>query len=461
MSQPLPERREPLAAVVLAAGKGVRMRSATPKVLHPLVGLPVVSHVTRALRALNPELLIVVVGRDMEAVAQAVRPVTIAVQDPPLGTGHAVLAARESLAEATGTVLVVFGDTPLVTPETLSRLIGAREKGATVAVLGFRPADPAEYGRLKLAADGSLDEVVEFKDASASDRAIGLCNGGAMAIDAARLFGLLDTLRTANAQSEYYLTGIVAAAREAQLGVAVVETDAAEVLGINCRADLAAAEAELQKRLRADAMAGGATLLDPATVYFSYDTKLGKDVIIGPNVFFGPGVAVGDQVTIKGFCYIEESTIAAGAEVGPFARLRPGARLGPQVRIGNFVEVKNSTIDEGAKANHLSYIGDAHVGAHANIGAGTITCNYDGFDKYPTEIGAGAFIGSDTTLVAPVKIGEGAYVGAGSVVTDDVPEDALALGRARQILRGGWAKTFRERKKSAKAARSRKGKDGG
>lgn len=455
------QRREPLAAVILAAGKGVRMRSATPKVLHKLAGLPIIGHVMRAVEALYPDRLIVVLGREMDSVAEAVRPASIAIQDPALGTGHAVLAAREALSGAKGSVLVVFGDTPLIKPETLVRLVSARERGAVIAVLGFRPENPGEYGRLKLAADGTLEAIVEFRDANEEERALTLCNGGAMAVEAARLFDLLDTLRPDNAQKEYYLSAIVGAARATRLRVAVVEADASEVLGINCRADLALAEAEMQKRLRTAAMAGGATLLDPATVYFSYDTKLGQDVVVGPHVVFGPGMTVGDRVTIKGFCYMEQSSIAADAEVGPFARLRPGVRLGPKVRIGNFVEIKNSTLEEGSKANHLSYIGDAHVGAHVNIGAGTITCNYDGFGKYPTEIGAGAFIGSDATLVAPVKIGEGAYVGAGSVVTVDVPDDALALGRARQVTREGWAKSFRERKKSAQSARERGGKSRG
>lgn len=461
MSQAPMQRREPLAAVVLAAGKGVRMRSATPKVLHKLAGLPIIGHVMRAVEALQPDRFIVVIGRGMEAIAEAAQPATIAVQDPLLGTGHAVLAARGALAGVQGSVLVVFGDTPLIRSETLSRLISAREQGASVVVLGFRPRDPGEYGRLKLAADGTLEAVVEFRDANEEERAITLCNGGAIAIEAARLFELLDTLRADNAQREYYLSAIVGAARAKRLRVAVVEAEASEVLGVNSREDLALAEAEMQRRLRAAAMAGGATLLDPATVYFSHDTKLGQDVVVGPNVVFGPGMTVGDRVTIKGFCYMEQSSIAADAEIGPFARLRPGVRLGPKVRIGNFVEIKNSTIEEGAKANHLSYIGDARVGAHVNIGAGTITCNYDGFGKYPTEIGAGAFIGSDATLVAPVKIGHGAYIGAGSVVTDDVPDDALALGRARQVTREGWAKSFRERKKSAKAARGRAGKSEG
>jgi bifunctional UDP-N-acetylglucosamine pyrophosphorylase/glucosamine-1-phosphate N-acetyltransferase len=455
MSHAGPERHDRLAVVVLAAGKGVRMRSAMPKVMHRLAGLPIILHVMRSVGALEPERTIVVLGAGMEAVAEAVRPAHVVVQEPPLGTGHAVLTARDALRGADGTILVVFGDTPLIAPETLARMVAAREDGAAVVALGFRPADPGQYGRLVLAPDGSLDRIVEFKDTSAAERAIGLCNGGAMAVEAACLFGLLDGLCAENAQKEYYLTDIVAAARRAGLKIGVIEAGADEVLGINSRSDLAAAEAEMQRRLREAAMAEGATLIDPATVYFSHDTKLGRDVIVGPNVFFGPGVTVGDRVTIKGFCYMESASIAEGAEVGPFARLRPGARLGPKVHVGNFVEIKNATLDEGAKANHLSYIGDAHVGARANIGAGTITCNYDGFEKYPTEIGAGAFIGSDVTLVAPVKVGEGAYVGAGSVVTEDVPADALALGRGQQILREGWARSFRARKQAAKSARAK------
>jgi bifunctional UDP-N-acetylglucosamine pyrophosphorylase / glucosamine-1-phosphate N-acetyltransferase len=448
------EIREPVNAVVLAAGKGVRMRSALPKVLHALAGRPLIGHVLEALRPLAPARIAVVIGPGMDLVAKTIAPVRTIIQDPPLGTGHAVIAARPLIEGAAGTVLVVFGDTPLVTPSTLARLVAAREAGAAVAVLGFRPADPAQYGRLVEGPDGDLLRIVEFKDAAPVEKAIGLCNAGVMAVSAEALPGLLGKLDQRNAQGEYYLTDLVAHARAAGLRAVAIEADAEEVLGVNSRGELALAEAALQRRLRAAAMAGGATLLDPDTVYFAADTKLGRDVVVGQNVIFGPEVEIADNVTIHAFCHLTGARIAPGAVIGPFARLRPGTVVGEGAHVGNFVELKNAILGEGAKANHLSYLGDTEVGAKANIGAGTITCNYDGFDKLKTLIGDGVFIGSNSALVAPVRIGAGAYVGSGSVITDDVPADALALGRARQATKPGWAKTFRAGKAAHKKGES-------
>jgi bifunctional UDP-N-acetylglucosamine pyrophosphorylase/glucosamine-1-phosphate N-acetyltransferase len=438
----------PIAAVVLAAGKGTRMKTALPKVLHPLAGRPMIGHVLGHLKPLGCERIVVVVSPGMEKLAAAVAPNPAAIQAEPLGTAHAVLAARSSLAGFSGDVLVVFGDCPFISAETIGRLV-ARRRAAddpAVVVLGMRPADPAEYGRLIVGMDGALEAIVEFRDATAAQRAITLCNSGVMAIDGRRLFGLLDRVGNANAKGEYYLTDIVGIARADGAVCAVIEAPAAELIGINSRAELAAAEAILQERLRAQAMEDGATLIDPQTVFFSADTKLGRDVVVGPNVVFGPGVEVGDAVEIKAFCHIEGARVAAHAVIGPFARLRPGTVVGERARIGNFVEAKNATLGAGAKANHLTYLGDAVVGAGANIGAGTITANYDGFNKHRTEIGADASVGSNTVLVAPVKVGRGAIVGAGSVVTQSVSPDALALARGRQVEKPGWAAKFRQAK---------------
>jgi bifunctional UDP-N-acetylglucosamine pyrophosphorylase/glucosamine-1-phosphate N-acetyltransferase len=451
------EIHEPVQAVVLAAGKGVRMRSALPKVMHPLAGRPMIAHVLEALKPLQPASIAVVIGSSMESVARTVAPARTFIQDPPQGTGHAVMAARPMLEGAKGTVLVAFGDTPLVTTATLARLAAAREAGAAVVVLGFHPQNPAQYGRLVQGPEGSLLRIVEFKDASPEERAIGLCNAGVMAVSAEALPGLLDALDRNNAQGEYYLTDLIIHARAKGLATGFIEGDAEEVLGVNSRAELAAAEAVLQRRLRLAAMTGGATLLDPDTVYLSADTRLGRDVVIGQNVVIGPEVEIADNVTIHAFSHLAGARVAAGAIIGPFARLRPGTVIGPDAHVGNFVELKNAVLGEGAKANHLSYLGDTAIGAKANIGAGTITCNYDGFGKYKTEIGAGAFIGSNSALVAPIRIGDGAYVGSGSVVTDDVPADALALGRGRQAVKPGWAKEFRAQKEAEKAARKKEG----
>jgi bifunctional UDP-N-acetylglucosamine pyrophosphorylase/glucosamine-1-phosphate N-acetyltransferase len=440
-----------LGAVVLAAGQGTRMRSDRPKVLHEVAGRPMINHVMDAVAALGPHVAAVVIGPDMDAVAAAVAPHHAVVQAERRGTGHAVLTARPAIEGAADDVVVVYGDVPLIRSETIRRLAEARSGGATVAILGFRPADPTGYGRLILARDGGLDRIVEHADLGPADRGVSLCNAGALAADARRLFALLEQVRPNNAQGEYYLPDIVALARAAGETVAVVEVEAEEVMGVNSRADLARVEAAAQRRLRAAAMAAGATLVDPDTVYLCADTRLGRDVTIGPNVVFGPGVTVGDRVEIRAFSHLERATVADDALIGPFARLRPGAEIGAGAHVGNFVEIKNAVIEAGAKANHLSYIGDARVGADANIGAGTITCNYDGMFKWHTEIGAGVFIGSNTALVAPVTIGAGAMVGAGSVITADVPPGALALTRAAPTEVADGAARFRERRVAFRA----------
>jgi len=428
------------------------MESARPKVLHEIAGRGMIFHLLATLRELAFDRTVVVTGKGMDELARAVAPNPVAVQDPPLGTGHAVMAARKALAGFKGDVLVLYGDTPLLTRDTIERMIAARNgKGnPAVVVLGFRPDDPGDYGRL-VVEKGKLTRIVEARDATAKEKKIGLCNAGIMAIDGARLNELLDGIGNKNAKKEYYLTDIVAIARKKRWGAVAVEAaDASEVMGVNTRADLAVAEAIMQSRLRAAALAKGVTMTDPTTVYLSHDTRFGRDVTIGPNVVFGRAVSVGDSVEIRAFCHIDGAIIGDRAIVGPFARLRPGARLGREVHIGNFVEVKEAVIEDGAKANHLTYIGDAHVGAGANIGAGTITCNYDGFFKHRTEIGAGAFIGSNTALVAPVKVGAGAFVGAGSVITTEVAPDSLAVERSDQIEHKGWAVRFREKKSAEK-----------
>jgi bifunctional UDP-N-acetylglucosamine pyrophosphorylase/glucosamine-1-phosphate N-acetyltransferase len=452
------------AAIVLAAGKGKRMQSNLPKVMHPLANRPLIRHVLTSLEPLRPERTIVVVASAMEEVAKTAAPAQIAIQSPPLGTGHATLAGCSALGDALDAstiddVLVLFGDTPLLTTETLRATLAERRHApaAAVVVLGMRPADPAEYGRLVFGPDGVLEAIVEAEDASAEVRRIGLCNSGVMAIDARHLRSLLEALDNDNAKGEFYLTDVVKIARARGLPCRVVEASAEELAGINSRADLAAAEAIMQRRLRDAAMAGGATLIDPSTIFLSADTKIGRDATIAPFVCFGPDVVIEEGAQILSFCHLTGARVASGAIVGPFARLRPGAEIGENARIGNFVEIKNSTIGRGAKANHLSYIGDAEVGAKANIGAGTITCNYDGFLKEPTRIGEGAFIGSNTVLVAPVTIGAGAYIAAGSAIVRDVPDDALAIGRGTQVEKPGRAALIRKQKAAEKAARQKKG----
>lgn len=439
-----------VAVVVLAAGQGTRMKSRLPKVLHPVAGLPMLRHVLNAAAALGPEHVVVVIGRDQEDVARAAAPAITAIQDPPRGTGHAVMAAMPALQDFSGDVIVIFGDTPLLTPDLLTRLLAARRADGNPAavIVGFTPEDPAAYGRL-ITADGALKRIVEFRNASAEERAVRLCNAGLMAIDGARLPALLEKLSAENAQGEYLLTDIVEHANARGWTCRVVEADPVEVMGINNRAELAVAEAAMQRRLRERALLAGVTMVAPETVFLQADTVFGRDVVIEPFVIFGSGVTVGDNVTILGHSHIVGARIEAGATVGPYARLRPGAEIGPEAHIGNFVEVKKSRIEAGAKVNHLTYIGDARVGAKANVGAGTITCNYDGFGKYHTDIGAGAFIGSNSALVAPVKIGDGAMVAAGSVVTKDVEADALAIARGRQESVAGYAARFRAARKKS------------
>ncbi len=446
------------AIVVLGAGLGTRMKSALPKVLHPIAGRPMIRHLIDTLETLGPDRMTIVVGDDMEAVARAAAPYPTAVQTERLGTGHAVMAARDSLEDFDGDVLVVYGDTPLLSAATLERMLDARRSpdNPAVVVLGFRPEDPGAYGRLIVDGAGHLQAIVEAKDATPGQLAVDLCNSGVMAVDGRTLFALLDRVGNDNAKGEYYLTDIVHIARADGLGCRVVEGGEAELLGINSRADLARAEAMLQDQLRARAMAEGATLIDPATVFLGADTILGRDTTVGPYVVFGAGVRVGDNVEIRPFCHLENVVIEDGALIGPYARLRPGARIGPDAHIGNFVEIKNATVEAGAKVNHLSYIGDARVGAKANVGAGTITCNYDGFFKDHTDIGAGAFIGSNSSLVAPVKIGDGAITGAGSVIVKDIAADSLAVTRGPHIERAGWARNFRERRSREKAAKAGK-----
>ncbi len=450
------------ALIVLAAGQGSRMNSDLPKVLHPIGGAPLIAHALQAGTQLDPALTVVVTGHGaerVEAVLGKLDPEIRAVrQTQQLGTAHAVAQARWALDGFQGDALVLYGDTPFIRPETLRAMQDARQAGADIVVLGFDAADPGRYGRLITEAGDSLVRIVEAKDATEAEIAVTLCNSGVILAKAAQLFALIDKVGNDNAAGEYYLTDIVALGRAAGLRAQVVRCDEAETLGINTRAELAAAEAAFQARARAEALENGVTLADPASTYFSLDTVLGRDAEIGPNVVFGPGVTVESGATIRAFCHLEGCHVARGASVGPFARLRPGAELAEDTHIGNFVEIKNATLDEGAKVNHLSYIGDAHIGARSNIGAGTITCNYDGVFKHHTEIGADAFIGSDTMLVAPVRVGDGAMTGSGSVITADVPDGALALGRARQETKPGFATRLMAKLKAAKA---RKTKDAG
>ncbi len=442
-----------LLVIVLAAGLGTRMKSQTPKVLHKIAGRTMLEHVLHsasesvAANAKVPAKFCVVTApnaNDTEVAARRVYPaVKIFTQEERLGTAHAVLAAREAIAGFSGDVMVLYGDTPLIEPATLSRLRDELEKGYFLAVLGFHSSNPTGYGRLITNSQGELLEIVEEKEATAEQRAITLCNSGVFCFRSERLLEVLDQIGNDNAKGEYYLTDAVKIAREKALSATVVECDEQEVLGVNSRQELAVAEQIMQTRLRQKAMAGGVTLLSPETVYLSADTQIGRDVLIEPNVIIGPGVKIGDNVIIRGFSHLENAVLHDDVQIGPFARLRPGTELRQGVKVGNFVEIKNAEVCEGAKISHLSYIGDAHVGAEANIGAGTITCNYDGFNKHPTEIGAGAFIGSNSALVAPVTIGEGAYIGSGSVITKDVPPAALSLTRTPQIDRPGWADKFR------------------
>jgi bifunctional UDP-N-acetylglucosamine pyrophosphorylase / glucosamine-1-phosphate N-acetyltransferase len=440
-------------AIVLAAGEGTRMRSALPKVLHAIAGRSLLAHVLRAVAEAKATAAAVVVGPNYEAVAaEAERLLPGAqcfVQHQRRGTAHAVLAARPALERKPDDILIVYGDTPLIRAATLNKLRAPLAAGAAVVVLGFRPADPSGYGRLVV--DGNkLIAIREEADASETEKAIGLCNGGIMALAGAHALPILDRIGDNNRKREFYLTDAVEIARAMKLDATVVEAEEDDVRGINTKAQLAEAEAVLQKRLRKAALEAGVTMVAPETVFLSADTAFGKDVVIEPYVVFGEKVTVEDGAVIHAFSHLAGAHVGKKCSVGPFARLRPGTRLGEGARIGNFVETKEAAIGDGAKANHLSYIGDASVGANANIGAGTITCNYDGAAKHRTTIGNEAFIGSNTALVAPVEIGDGAYVGSGSVITGNVPADALALARARQVVKKNWATRLRSLKSLGK-----------
>jgi bifunctional UDP-N-acetylglucosamine pyrophosphorylase/glucosamine-1-phosphate N-acetyltransferase len=433
--------------VVLAAGEGTRMRTTLPKVLHPIAGESLLAHVLTAAPKGAGAGVAVVVGPDHAAVeqeAKRLRPdADIFIQRERLGTAHAVLAARAAIARGADDLLVAFGDTPLITAETLARLRAPLAGGAGLAVLGFRAADPTGYGRLLL--DGeTLVAIREQVDASEAERRITLCNAGVMAFDGHKALAILDRIGNANSKGEYYLVDAVAIARDLGLEAVVIETSEDEVRGINTKAQLAEAEAVMQARLRRAAMDSGVTLIAPETVYLAADTSFGKDVTIEPFVVIGPGVSIADGAVIHSFSHIVQSSIGRNTSVGPYARLRPGTSLGDGARIGNFVETKAAILEAGVKVNHLSYIGDTHVGANSNIGAGTITCNYDGFAKHKTTIGKGAFIGTNSSLVAPVRIGAGAYIGSGSVITRDVPDDAMAMERSPQTIRDGGATRYRE-----------------
>ncbi len=438
------------AAIILAAGAGTRMKSQTAKVLHPVAGLPMLGHVIAGLKAAGVSRIVVVIAPDADAVrdyahAQGCQSV---VQDKQLGTGHAAAAAGEALKDFDGELVIAYGDMPLMTASTFEASFQARGQG--LAIVAFRAADPGAYGRVIANGDGSLDRIVEFKDASEAERKTDLCNAGVLAADARKFFAWAKNLDNKNAQGEFYLTDVPALARRDGAVCAVATVSEDDALGVNSRAELAEAERRMQNRLRARALAAGVGMIAPETVYLSHDTVLEADAAVEPFVVFGPKVRVASGARIKSHSHLEGADVAAGAIIGPFARLRPGTAIGPGAHIGNFVEVKNSTIDQGAKANHLTYLGDAHVGARANIGAGTITCNYDGYSKSKTDIGAGAFIGSDTALVAPVKVGAGAITAAGSVITRDVEADSLAVARGQQVDKPGWAIAFRAYKQKEK-----------
>ena len=441
-------------AIVLAAGEGTRMRSALPKVLHPVAGRSLLAHVLTAVRGAGTQACAVVVGPKSEAVADEARRILpkaeVFVQSERRGTAHAVLAARAAIKKGADDILVIFGDTPLITAETLKRLRSAIDHHASVAVLGFRAANPKGYGRL-ITNGHRLVAIREERDASDVERRIDLCNGGLMAFRGEVALDILDRINDKNAKGEFYLTDAVAIADGMALEAVALETTEDEVHGINTKSQLADAEDVMQWRLRDAAMEAGVTLIAPETVFLCADTKFGRDVTVEPNVVFGPGVTVEDNAVIRAFSHLEGAHVGKGASVGPFARLRPGAKLGAKSRVGNFVEVKAAELGEGAKANHLAYIGDGSVGAGANIGAGTIFCNYDGVSKHRTHVGEGAFIGSNSALVAPVKVGDNAYVGSGSVITDNVPAGALALGRGRQVNKPDWKPGKTATKPAAKA----------
>ncbi|HEY2071927.1 MAG TPA: bifunctional UDP-N-acetylglucosamine diphosphorylase/glucosamine-1-phosphate N-acetyltransferase GlmU [Rhizomicrobium sp.] len=439
------------AGIVLAAGQGTRMRSAKPKVMHEVAGRPILGHVIAALRVGGVTQIVVVTAADAEEVRAyaAKEGAQSVIQQQQLGTGHAAAAAAPLLGAFDGAVVTTYGDMPLLSGDVVRASFAARERTG-LSLAAFRAKDSAAYGRVILGEDGLLDRIVEFKDANEAERAVDLCNAGIFAAEARAFFRWAQALGNANAQGEYYLTDVPVLAKRDGIGCAVSVVEEADVIGVNSRAELAAAEAAMQQRLRQAALDRGVGLRAPDSVHFSFDTQLEPDCQIEPFVVFGPGVVVKSGAVIRSFSHLEGAEVGQRAIIGPQARLRPGTTIEDDVHIGNFVEVKNSLIEKGTKANHLAYLGDAFVGRGANIGAGTITCNYDGFDKHVTEIGAGAFIGSDTALVAPVRVGEGAYVGAGSVVTEDVSANALAVVRAKQVEKPGWAEAFRAKKKKQK-----------
>ncbi len=445
-------------AVILAAGEGTRMKSALPKVLHPIAGLPMIAHVVRAVRAAGVDSVAIVVGRGADEVRAAAAPFAPGaetfVQAERLGTAHAALAAREAIARGYDDVIIAFGDTPLLSPKAINDARHALLRGPAVAVMGFHTDQPQGYGRL-IVDRGELVAIREDRDCSADERLITFCNGGVMAIKGKHALSLLEAIDNRNAKHEYYLTDIVQIARDRYLPVVATNAAHDDVLGINNRAELAGAEAIWQAHARREMMLSGVTMQAPETVHLSWDTAIGADTVIEPNVVFGRGVTVGRNVTIRAFSHLEKCRVGDGAEIGPYARLRPDADIGTGAKVGNFVEIKKATLGPGAKVNHLTYIGDADIGARANVGAGTITCNYDGYNKHRTVIGEGAFIGSNSALVAPVSIGKNAYVASGSVVTTDVGEDALAVGRSRQVNKDGLAKRLRDRFAAEKAAKAK------
>jgi bifunctional UDP-N-acetylglucosamine pyrophosphorylase/glucosamine-1-phosphate N-acetyltransferase len=449
----------PRACVILAAGRGERMKSPVPKVLHRVGGRAMVDHAIDAALALGCERIVVVVGEHSPAVRAHVvarlGEAAVAVQDPPLGTAHAVGAARTALEGFAGDVVVTYADVPLLTATAMAPLFDLRAaEGADVAVLGFEPAAPGAYGRLVIGADGSLERIVEAREATAEVLAIRACNSGVLAIAAPLLFELLGAVGNANAKGEYYLTDVVGLARTAGRSARVAFADEHTVAGVDSQAMLAAAEATFQRRRRIALMEAGVTMPAPDTVHLSWDTQIAAGAVVEPHVVFAPGVRVDSQAVIRAFSHLEGAVVRSGALIGPYARLRPGADIGENAHIGNFVEVKKVTVGPGAKANHLAYLGDGEVGAGANIGAGVIFCNYDGFDKFATKVGEGAFVGSNSALVAPVTIGAGAYTGSGSVITRDVAPDALALGRGPQVEKPAWAEAFRARKRRARSDKS-------
>ena len=445
------------AAIILAAGKGTRMKSDLHKVLHPIAGKPMLMHILDEFERLSPKQTVVVVGDRREQIDASIagRDVVTALQDPQHGTAHAALQAKDALSGFNGHVLVTFGDVPMVSAATVERLLGALDNGAKVAVLGFRPEDALAYGRIIADADGSVRKMVEFKDASEEERSVNLCNSGLIVAHSDDMWPLLEAVGNDNAQGEYYLPDVATGAIARGDKVVVIECEPDEVAGINSRAELAEAEQRWQAARRAEAMAEGATLKAPDTVFFSHDTKIGRDVTIDPHVVFGPGVSVADKVHIKAYTHLEGATLESGAQAGPFARLRPGAVMQENSFVGNFVEMKKAVLGPGAKASHLSYIGDATVGKDANIGAGTITCNYDGYFKYQTTIGERAFIGSNSALIAPVSVGDDAIVAAGSAVSGDVGAGDLRMVRAEQLVKQGWADRFHDAMKKKKAAKKK------